>query len=56
MSSPLDGNGVALEPCPFCGGEGVVVPVPTDMAADCTDVYVRCQACDAMGHDLANAG
>lgn len=35
--------------CPFCGGNGILVPVPTEMQADCVDVYVRCEACDAMG-------
>lgn len=35
--------------CPFCGGIGILVPVPAGMQADCADVYVRCEACDAVG-------
>jgi hypothetical protein len=30
MSSPLDGNGVALKPCPFCGAAFLIAQEPHD--------------------------
>lgn len=48
-STRIDDAAVELSPCPFCGGDGILVPAPMHMIADCTDVYVRCQACDAIG-------
>jgi Lar family restriction alleviation protein len=38
-----------LKPCPFCGGPADIITPSFPMAADCDDIFVKCEDCDAMG-------
>lgn len=36
-----------LKPCPFCGGEAALI-IPSELVeADCADIYVSCEECEA---------
>ena len=43
-----DGEGVGLDPCPFCGGEGMRDITPWDGKKN-QQYFVRCRACAATG-------
>ncbi len=41
-----------LRKCPFCGGDATIDVPHLPMLADCADVVVRCQNCDAQGQPV----
>jgi len=38
-----------LKPCPFCGGEASLTIPSEQVQADCADIYVSCDECEAEG-------
>jgi len=38
-----------LEACPFCGGEASLTIPSEHVQADCADIYVSCDECEAEG-------
>lgn len=49
MTNPLDGNGVALMPCPFCGNRLIAVAPPELSSHMYTECYAFCGNCDMRG-------
>jgi Lar family restriction alleviation protein len=50
MSDPIpDAETTKLLPCPFCGGSASIDGTGYSGPADCYEVSVRCQNCDARG-------
>lgn len=42
----------ALQPCPFCNGEASLIIPSNLVVADCADVYVACDECEAQGQTI----